>query len=467
MKTNQRFVNLTNVEDITPYNFSEYYLSSSKWVNFGENNDWPDYLRTLYLTSPTHQSIIDQTINLSLGEGVIVKEPELNPLSNKWLQDNFPKDVVKLMIQDLKIYGYTTIKVYGSGEICEYDEAIKYRFDKKDENGKVNYIWYSNDWSSYHSKKNKPTKLPIYKQGIDSDVSVMVIQLDKKGYDYYSPVDYNAGINWVNIESEIANYHLSNIKNGLFPSFVINVFGDEFSEEQMDMIENNINKKFGGSSNSGRAIVGFSANKDMATTIDTIEQANIDKTYEFLSNESSRKILLAHGVSSPLLMGIRDTGGGFGSNADELEKAFFIYYESKLKHIQNYILQGINVLMNGNLLFANLEFSTYNPFKSNEESTKLSEYQTHNEFETSKIVNKFEKLKVKIDKNYIELSEELFDNILDENSYYLPVICGKPKDLVSKKLELLSKNGYLLKGDNIIKNTKNYFFLKKKFIQKK
>ena len=125
---NIRAINLTRIEDITPYNFGEYISSGSKWISFGEQNDYPEYLRTLYLTSPTHQAIIDGTINLATGEGVEIANPEGNPISNKWLNESFPKDVIKDLIGDLKMYGYACVQVY-SGSIVKYTEAVKYRMD--------------------------------------------------------------------------------------------------------------------------------------------------------------------------------------------------------------------------------------------------------------------------------------------------------------------------------------------------
>ena len=109
-KTNQpRIVNLSK-EDINAYNIGEYSYNN-KWVNYGKDNDFPNYLRNLYLTSPTHQTIVDNVAQLATGEGIHVVDPAKNPISNKWINENFPKETIKSLISDLKIYGYCAIQI--------------------------------------------------------------------------------------------------------------------------------------------------------------------------------------------------------------------------------------------------------------------------------------------------------------------------------------------------------------------
>ncbi len=460
-KNAQRVINLSSNENV--YEFSEYTYGT-KWVSFGKDNDYPDYLRDLYLSSPTHQAIVDGTVNMATGEGVQVVNPVSNPLSNKWLNENFPKSTVKSLLNDLKMYGYCVAEVY-SGSIVKYSEAIKYRFDQQDEFGNIEYMWYSNDWNEYTHKKNTPVKLPIYVEGSNDELSILVMTLDKKGFDYYAPVDYNGSINYISLEAEISKYHLSNIRNGLFPSFVITFIGNEFSDEQMNSIERDINKKFGGSTNAGRAIVGFAATKDDATQLTTIDQPNIDNTYTFLSKECSEKIMVGHGVTSPIIFGIRDTGGGLGNNAEELAQSFYLYYESKLKHYQNYILDMIKKVMNGNLLFAEVEFVTENPFKNNETTAKLSKHIELNELNSQDILNKIDSLKVK--PSGILIGERVFDGNLNDKALYKYIKASKDNSIVNKKLEILDKQGFLFTASDIISNTTDYYFMEQTYMTKK
>lgn len=448
-----KIIKLANVEDITPFNSGEFNQYYQKWIDFGKDNDYPSYLRSLYLSSPTHQTICDQVTNLATGEGVEVVNPEQNPISNKFLNENFPKETIKHLLSDLKIYGYCAIQVY-QGSKCLYSPAIKYRFDKKDENGIINYVWYSENWDNYNYKDNKPVKLPVYTEGSDDELSILIIQLDKKSFDYYSPVDYSGAINYINLECEISKFHLNNIRNGLFPSFVITFIGNDFTDESMQQIESQINKKFGGTQNTGRAIVGFAPSKDEATVIDTITQSDLPEQYQFLATECSNKILVGHGITSPLLVGIRNEGGGLGSNVDEIQNAFLLYFEAKLKGYQNYILEGITKIMNGNLLFAEIQFKTYNPFIK---STTLSKINLENEIDMQELVAQLDVYAEKPKGTLI--NTKIFNGKLQDGCLYKFVKSSKRNNMLIKKFEMLDKKGYMFKKCDLIKNTADYYFV--------
>lgn len=470
---NERIIKLSNIEDITPYNIGEYYNSNMKWVDYGRNNDYPTYLRKLYLDSPTHQAICDSSTNLSTAEGIVVINPEKNPISNKWLNDNFSKDIIKQLISDLIIYGMAYCTIY-SGSIVKYTEAIKFRFSPKDESGNITHIWFSNDWDNCTTTTNRPIELPIYQEGCDDDISILVFQLDKKSFDYYAPVSYSGAINYISLESEISIFHLNNLKNGLFPPFAITFIGNEFSDEQMDQIERDVTNKFGGSSNAGRAIIGFAASKDDATLIETIDQPNLSEQYQFLTKECSEKILVGHGLTSPLLAGIRSEGGGLGSNSEELQQAYYLYYESKLKHIQNYIIKGVRKIMDGNLLYAPIEFKTYNPFAIKDDIKKLSKIGFElnsdndiieiNEVDSQLQLSEIDSIAVKPYSK--KLNEKIFNGQLNQDALYKFIKASKNNNMIIKKFEILDKKGYLFKSSKLIKNTQDYYFLEYTFLNK-
>lgn len=446
-----KIINLS-VEDINAYNIGEYTSYSNKWINYGKQNDYPIFLRSLYLESGMHSQICDQVAQLATGEGIYVTDPQKNPISNKWLNENFSKDVIKSLITDLKIYGYCAIQIY-SGTKCKYSPAIKYRFDAKDDNGNINYVWFSEDWENYSARKNRPEKLPIYHEGSDDELSVLIIQLDKKSYDYYSPVDYAGSINYIQLDKELSRYFLNSVKNGLFPSFVITFIGQEFSDEQMSDIENKIQYKFG--INGTKAIVGFAPDKDSATQIETIDQPDLATQWQWLANQVDIKILIAHGVTSPLLVGIK-TEGGLGNNANELEQAYKLYYESKLKSYQNYILQGITKIMNGNLLYADIQFKTYNPFVVSQVQMS-AEFDPINEIDSQEILSQIDLIAEKPKGNLI--SEKIFNGKVQEGCLYKFIKSSTRTNIIIKKFEMLDKKGYLFKASDLIKNTSDYYFM--------
>jgi allantoicase len=66
---------------------------------------------------------------------------------------------------------------------------------------------------------------------------------------------------------EIAQFHLSNIKSGMFPSMAINMANGIPTREERRTIERQINAKFGGSGNAGKILLTFNDGKDTAPEI--------------------------------------------------------------------------------------------------------------------------------------------------------------------------------------------------------
>lgn len=450
-------VKLEQVEQIQFYETQTY---GSRWIEWGKDNMFPVELRELYLNSGTHQAICDTVINLTTGEGAEVENPEQNPYSNEWLNSNFPQDTIKDIVSDLKIFGFACLEVYSGGDVVKYKSAIKFRFDTMDDNGTINNMWFSNDWSQIMGKKNKPVKIPMFKQGTEEPISIYVIQLDKKGFDYYSVPDYFGGLKYVQLESSIATYHLNNIKNGFFPSFTLSIVGS-FSEEQMKAYEKKILKKWGGENSSTKIMINFVESIEEAPILTQIDQPGLDDTYTFLAEESSRKILVAHGIVSPLLVGIPG-GTGFGNNADELEKSYYLLYESKLSKYQDLILEGITDIMQSKMLYGKVDFVTYNPFAVTDETTKMSKVIKMTEIEAQPILNIIDDLKVKTDK--VVFSSKITDNT-DEEALYKFVKASNNDNIILKKLEILSKKGYVFKHNDMIKNTKDYYWITQKYIK--
>jgi len=449
-----------NQQDITAYDFGEYTVYGNRWVEFGKNNDYPNFLRNLYINSPTHQAIMDGVINLSTGDGVALKDPVNNPISNKFLTNNFTKDVIHELISDLKQYGYCVLRVYPNGGIIQYDNADKYRMAEENKEGTVKTIWFSNNWMEYNDPKNRPVEIPLLGSGIESELYIAVCQMDKKGFKYYAPVDYSGSINWINLEVEISKFHLSSILNGLFPNIIINYPGVELSNEQLDEIEFRLNKKYGGSLNASKLMISNSPTKDTEPTITTIDQPQLSERYEFLSKECSEKILLGHGVTSPLLFGIRDTGGGFGNNADELEKSYQLFYEGKLKGYQNYIIELITEVMNSFYLYAEVIFKPYNPFVDFKQTTqKLSKIkQELNEINISKTLKLIDDISIE-NKDITILNDNIFDGIQKENCLYKFNRSSLKQSLLINKFIQMDRSNYLFKYDkNLIKNTEDYYF---------
>jgi hypothetical protein len=304
-----------------------------------------DFFTTLikrYETSPTNQACIDGTTDLIYGKGVKGKTAEIEDYLYTLTND----DEIRKIVFDYKMFGNAAVQAVFSPE---RDKVIGFyhlpvdtlRSCKVDEEGKIPGFYYSSDWTD---TKIKPRYIPIFgSEEFEDDVQVIYLKRYSPGKFYYGIPDYYSSIQYCAVEEEVSNLHINNILNNFMPSTILNFNSGLPPVEEQYLIENSIKAKFTGTTNAGRFILSFNENPESKTTVEMLRPENLHQQYDFIAEESSRKIMLAHRVTSQMLFGIK-TATGFSSNADELKMGYEIFYSMVINPMQEElikVLQGI------------------------------------------------------------------------------------------------------------------------------
>ena len=179
---------------------------------------------------------------------------------------------------------------------------------------------------------------------------------------YYSTPDYQGGLQYAELEEEISNYHLNNIMNGLAPSMLINFNNGVPDEEKQSLIESKIQAKFQGSSNAGKFILAFNDDKESQADITPVQLSDAHNQYQFLSDESQKKIMVSHRIVSPMLLGIKDSSG-LGNNADELQTASILMHNTVIVPFQELLTDAFDKILAFNDIALNLYFKTLQPLQ--------------------------------------------------------------------------------------------------------
>jgi len=173
--------------------------------------------------------------------------------------------------------------------------------------------------------------------------------------------DYVAATDWIQMELEIAQFHLSNITSGMTPSMHVGFSNGVPTEEERRTIERQLNQKFAGSGNAGKILLTFNDGKDTAPIIEPIQMNDAQSAWEGMSKQAVNQILAGHRVTSPILFGVRAEGGGLGNNADELRDAFSLFSNSVVKPFQNILIRGLEKIFRINDINLDLYFKTLKP----------------------------------------------------------------------------------------------------------
>jgi len=338
--------------------FEPFSTKGNEWVLNGKDNCNYQYVIDRYKYSPTNATVIDSYANYMNGKGITAKyNMEQAGLYAEVLK-LISKKELKKVVKDFALFHEASVEVIQGkvgNKIVEINHLPKNKVvpNKVNDKGEIDSYWYCYDWSD--TRKYKPEQIPVFKKDTKEKRTVFIFKEYNVDEFYFARPSYFSGLNYAELEEEISIYCVNHIKNGLSAGHIINFNDGEPDKEVKDDIERNVKNKLAGSNNAGKFILSFNANKENATTVESIEVSDAHQQYQFLSEEARRQILVAHKVISPKMFGI-DTASGFSSNAEEIITAFDETMLNVIQPMQEVILDGYMELLshNGNTL--ELEF---------------------------------------------------------------------------------------------------------------
>ena len=396
------------IVNMSSYNTPEIKeVHNKEWVSFGNNNDYFDNLIERYLDSPTNGRCVNGIVDMIYGRGLESTNSEIFPEHYVRMKKLLRPREVKRLVNDYKLLGQGAMQLTYNKAKTKILKVSHFPMEtlraEKATNGKVKAYYYHPSWKECKTS-DKPKRIPTFGNGSKSQVNeIYVFKPYRSGFYYYATVDYQACLQYAELESEVSNYHISNIQNGLQPSLFVNFNNGVPNEETQNAIENKINDKFSGSSQSGKAIIAFNESAETKADIEAIHLPDAHAQYQFLSDEAREKIMLGHGIVSPILLGIKDNTG-FGNNAEELRTASVLMDNVIIRPLQDGIIYGLTELLEFNKIFQDLYFVTLQPI----EFTELENISTkvRKEEETGE--------KLSSEKEAEDFSDEDGDNLYDQ-----------------------------------------------------
>ena len=398
-------------------------VQGKEWVEYGEDNSYFQYLIDRYNGSATNNAVINGIVELLYGRGIDATDSHRKPDEYAQMKALFSKNCLRRILSDYKMMGQCAIQVIYSQDrttIVQVDHLPieTLRAEKCNEEGEVEAYYYAKDWKEVTARKETPLRIPAFGYSEEA-IEVLYVKPYRAGYYYYSPVDYQGGLQYAELEEEVANYHINNIQNGLAPSMLLNMNNGVPTEEERNLIEARIAEKFSGSSNAGRFILAFNDNKELAATIEPVQLSDASDQYQFLADESMRKLMVAHRVTSPMLLGIKDNSG-LGNNANELETASALFENTVIEPMQEVVIDALNEILAYNDISLNLYFKTLRPLefsKMKVGDAEVIEEETGVKVKDQKRFSKQEEeLKIRIAESLIAMGEDMDEEweLIDE-----------------------------------------------------
>jgi hypothetical protein len=399
------------------------------WVEFGEDNNFFQFLIDRYNGSTTNNAVINNIVKLIYGRGLDATDASKKPNEYAQMIMLFRKDILKKGISDLKLLGqYAYQLIYNKQKTqivrVEHIPVQLLRAEKCNKKGEVEAYYYSDNWED--TKKFEPKRIPAFGFG-DKTLEILYVGNYTVGQKYYSNVDYVGCIPYAKLEEEIADYLINDVQNGFSPTSIVNFNNGIPDEEKRELISRQVTKTLTGSKGK-KVVVSFNNDETKKTTVDSVPLNEAPKHYEYLSEESKSKILLGHGVVSGLQFGI-PSASGFSSNADELKNAITLFDNMVIRYFQDTFLDGIDKVLAFNKISLNLYFKTLQPLEFIDLNPNMNNEQVQ------------EKTGVALSSHIDELNVEEFGEDIDLNEWELVdsrIVDHDIEDQLDAELEALN-----------------------------
>lgn len=319
---NLRFTDVVNNTKNVPQ-LIEKVNNRNGYVEYGKDNNYPNYLWELYQNSSLMTSIINTMVDYTIGDGIIVNGNDSNIVNRR---NQTISDVVRLLVFDYCLYGGFAFQIIRNqfDTVCEIN-WVDFRHIRINED--ETEVYYNN-WGDKNNKK-KPIKYERYNKDQKQSNSIFYYKGTLTRGVYPIP-QYIGCIKSLEISTQIADFHLNQLINNFNPQLLVNFNNGIVSEDVMDEIEAKFEEKYQGTQNAGRIVFSFNNDTEHATTLERIPDDGFDSKYSALKQQIIDDIYMGFRIN-PVLLGY-NTASGFSKI--EFSEAFILYNRTTIKPLQ-------------------------------------------------------------------------------------------------------------------------------------
>lgn len=351
--TNPRIISFSN--DKVPV-FSE--IKNKDYIKYGEDNNYPNFLVTLFNRSAKHNAILTAKQLYIAGQGLAFNTDGLPPekiaSTQALIQSPNPYETLhsisSKMALDIELFGGCYLHVIKTKDKKGIAEVYHLDYCKLRSNKDNTIIYYSEHWlnddgtDNTSIKADQITSYPAYgsKEYEKAKDGVLYYKQYRPNIETYTLPEYIGAVPAIITDAEIANFHRASIQNGFMGGTMITFMNGVPAEEEMATIEKQLKKKFVGTDRANSLVLDFVDDPTRAPQIQQLTGNDFDKRYEALNKTIQEEIFVGHKVTSPMLFGVKTEGQLGGRN--EMATAFQLFQNTYITPKQNQIEDILNEL---------------------------------------------------------------------------------------------------------------------------
>ena len=302
------------------------------YIQYGDRNDYPNYLVELFNKSAKHNAIIKSKVHYITANGWSGSE-EAKPFIDQVNRMESLEDLTRKVSLDAELFGGYYLEIIWSvtGQLSEiwHCDYTKIRTNKDN-----TQFWYKEDWAD---RAEKAEVYPAFNPANPYGKQILYIKEYRPNMGYYSLPGYFGALNYIESDIEISKHVLGNAQTGFSASKLITLPNGEPSDDEKRNIEKRFTNRFSGSDGK-KFILAFVNDSARKPIVDDLGTSDITKEdFGRVDSLIQTNIFSGHQITTPSIFGIAEAGklGSRSEMRDGYEIFKNTYVNSKQMHLES------------------------------------------------------------------------------------------------------------------------------------
>lgn len=322
-----------------------------KYVKYGENNDYPNFLITLFNRSAKHNAICTSKQSYIKGQGWHFDQTGMDGSQVAELQAfiDHPNefegldDLLDKTALDNELFG--GFYIHGIATKSGKKFSIYHMDYSRVRSNEDNTEFYISDhWLTPEGNENTNIKadqfttLPLYNPDKRQKEWLFYYKSYRPALRTYTLPEYIGAVPAIITDAEIANFHRAEIQNSFKGSKMIVFKNGIPSDEEMKSTKRKLEAQFAPTDSAGQMVIDFVDDPMRVPEIIDLDAGNFADKYNALNKTIQEEIFVGHKIVSPMLFGVRVEGQLGGRN--EMVDAFNLFqntYVSPRQEVQRMV----------------------------------------------------------------------------------------------------------------------------------
>lgn len=311
------------------------------YIEFGEKNDYPNYLLQLYNKSAKHNAIVKGKVNYIIGNGW--RSDEADPIAEQFIaqpnQFESLNDLTRKVSIDIEIFGGAYLEVIWSLTGGKLVDVLHIDYTKIRSNTDNTQFWYKKDWNE---RKDEAVPMMAFNTQVRQGKQILYVKEYRPGLDTYALPGYMGALNYIESDIEVSRHVLGNAQTGFSASKLITLPNGEPSPDEKRNIERRFTDRFSGSDGK-KFILSFTTDPARKPIIEDLGASDITKEdFTRVDLIIQNNLFAGHQITSPSLFGIAEPGQ-LGSRT-QMRDSYEIFKNTYVNDKQQFIESVFNQL---------------------------------------------------------------------------------------------------------------------------